>query len=387
MKQITALVKAHPYFSSYLLVYILLQIGLIEHSGFQFAPALFFLFFTPFCIVYAFLSNKLVFKLEWFNTKKNIAHLEWILLAIATSGMLVHLFWIGKIPFIEAWSATKLSEANQIRKLASAALPRWLLYTSTWVIRAVIPVVIVMFLKKKNKLGLALSLVMGACYALALMQKSLVLWVMLPAIVYLFLNKKWLTAILFFSMMAVLFLLAVYANNPQLHGGQNDLNNSTVQKTKTNQVSEGLFKRIFIVPGKTLSLWFEHVPKDKPFLYGRDSKIITYFTHAQAADYNLELYPIFYPAYAKQGVKGSVNTAHFMRTYANLGWWGLTIAAILLAFFFAFLNNVHRKTQGSLAYSLQIFPLILLSSGSLFTLLFSGGWGLIIMLLLVLPND
>jgi len=58
----------------------------------------------------------------------------------------------------------------------------------------------------------------------------------------------------------------------------------------------------------------------------------------------------------------------------------------LLAFFFQLLNIVHRKTQDGLAFSLQIFPLLLLSSGSLLTLLFSGGWGLIILLLFFSPK-
>jgi len=96
--------------------------------------------------------------------------------------------------------------------------------------------------------------------------------------------------------------------------------------------------------------------------------------------------PFFYPEYAKQGIKGSVNTAHFMRSYANFGWWGLPISAILLASFFGFLNNIYRKTNPNLAFSLQIFPLLLLSSGSLLTLLFSGGWGLILVLIMLSPS-
>jgi hypothetical protein len=75
-----------------------------------------------------------------------------------------------------------------------------------------------------------------------------------------------------------------------------------------------------------------------------------------------------------------------MRAYANFGWWSLPFSAALLAFFFQLLNIVHRKTQGALAFCLQIFPLLLLSSGSLLTLLFSGGWGLIILLLFFSPK-
>ena len=48
MKQLSALIKAHPFLFSYLGVYALLQIGLIYHSGLRFAIPLLFLFFIPF---------------------------------------------------------------------------------------------------------------------------------------------------------------------------------------------------------------------------------------------------------------------------------------------------------------------------------------------------
>jgi hypothetical protein len=52
MKQLSAFIKAHPYFTSYLCVYGLLQIGLLNTSGFTYATPLFFLFFVPFVLFY-----------------------------------------------------------------------------------------------------------------------------------------------------------------------------------------------------------------------------------------------------------------------------------------------------------------------------------------------
>ena len=287
---------------------------------------------------------------------------------------------------MEAWQTRQLSEANLIRKIGSASLPKWLHYASTWSVRAILPASALFFMIKKNKIGFVLSLFVGGFYGLALLQKSLVLWVSIPILVYFLLQRHWIRALLMSALTGLLFVLAIFANNPQLHGGVNDLKTPTPSERKSSQVSEGLFKRIFIVPGKTLSMWFSHVPKDKPFLHGRDFGLYAKLTGQKTADYNLELYPLFYPEYAKQGVKGSVNAAHFMRAYANFGWWGLPLAAALLASFFQLLNIVHRKTQGGLAFCLQIFPLLLLSSGSLLTLFFSGGWGLVILLLFFSPK-
>lgn len=383
MKQLSAFIQAHPYFTSYLCVYGLLQIGLLNTSGFTYATPLFFLFFVPFVLFYFGLN----FSSPQFELPKyQLPNLTWYLFGIGASIAILHLFWLGKIPFVEAWQTRQLSEANLIRKIGSASLPKWLHYASTWSVRAILPASALFFLIKKNKIGFTLSLSVGVLYGLALLQKSLVLWVSIPILVYFLLQRQWLRALLMSALTGLLFVLAIFANNPQLHGGVNDLKTTTPSKHKTNQVSEGLLKRIFIVPGKTLGMWFSHVPKDKPFLKGRDVQIYAKLTGQKTADYNLELYPLFYPAYAKQGVKGSVNTAHFMRTYANFGWWSLPLAAAFLAIFFQLLNIVHRKTQGELAFCLQIFPLLLLSSGSLLTLLFSGGWGLIILLLFFSPK-
>ncbi len=383
MKQLSAFIQAHPYFSSYLLVYGLLQIGLLDTSGLTYATPLFFLFFLPFIVFYFGLPvAKLKFDIPSFNPPK----LAWILLGFGGLIAIFHLIWLGKIPFMEAWQTRQLSEANLIRKIGSASLPKWLHYASTWSVRAILPASALFFMIKKNKIGFVLSLFVGGFYGLALLQKSLVLWVSIPILVYFLLQRHWIRALLMSALTGLLFVLAIFANNPQLHGGVNDLKTPTPSERKSSQVSEGLFKRIFIVPGKTLSMWFSHVPKDKPFLHGRDFGLYAKLTGQKTADYNLELYPLFYPEYAKQGVKGSVNAAHFMRAYANFGWLGLPLAAALLASFFQLLNIVHRKTQGGLAFCLQIFPLLLLSSGSLLTLFFSGGWGLVILLLFFSPK-
>ena len=381
MKGFLALLRAHPYFSSYLLVYGLLQIGLIQSTGLQYAPALFFLFFIPFCIFYSLTHYLPTFALSKRLPRFSVPQLEYLLLGIALLVITTHFIWLNKIPFIDAWQAHKLSAANLIRKNSSAGLPTWLRYTSTWTVRAILPTLTLLFLSKKNNLWFLLSLLLSSLYGLALLQKSLVLWTTIPVLVYFILSKKWLATFALSATTGVLFILAVFANNPQLHGGKHDLKTTHTSTSKTNVVSEGIAKRIFIVPGKTIGLWFAHVPKDKPFLFGQDFGPYAKLIGQATKDYNLELYPLFYPAYAKQGINGSVNTAHFMRGYANFGWWGLTLAAFQLAIFFWLLNNLHRITQPALAFSLQIFPLFLLSSGSLLTLLFSGGWGFIILLL------
>jgi hypothetical protein len=195
MKQLSALAKAHPYLTTYLFVYALLQVGLIYSSGLTYATPLFFLFFLPLLALYGVFS-KLNFSLAF--PERNIKHLEKYLFIFALLIIVLHLLWLGKIPFLEAWQAAKLSDANSIRKLSSADLPKWLHYTSTWSIRALLPASALFFLFRKNHLGFFLSIGVGSFYGLALLQKSLIFWVGFPVLVYFFLNRKWWAGILSF---------------------------------------------------------------------------------------------------------------------------------------------------------------------------------------------
>ena len=56
MKQLNAFAKEHPYLTSYLFVFGLLQIGLLSTSGLRYAPALWLLFLVP-CLVFYFFWN------------------------------------------------------------------------------------------------------------------------------------------------------------------------------------------------------------------------------------------------------------------------------------------------------------------------------------------
>ncbi|MEY3074612.1 MAG: hypothetical protein RJB25_249 [Bacteroidota bacterium] len=73
MKQVSALVKAHPYLTTYLFVYALLQIGLLNHSGLTYAPALFFLFLLPFLLAY-WIFSPISFSFAF--PQQNFKHLE-----------------------------------------------------------------------------------------------------------------------------------------------------------------------------------------------------------------------------------------------------------------------------------------------------------------------
>ncbi|MEN9700017.1 MAG: hypothetical protein RLZZ301_1215 [Bacteroidota bacterium] len=380
MHALKKVILNHAYFSTYLLVYGLIQIGLIHESGRTYALPLFFLFFVPFVCLYVIS----------FRQFKNIAlptlpqkNLSPYLLIFSGLTIVLHLYFLKQIPFVEAWQSMRLSEANQLRKAIGANSPRWMTYMSTWTIRCMLPFSLVYFAHQKAYKKVIVIGIVAAFYALCLLQKSLILWIGFPLLIYSLLQRRVGAAALSFGAMCLVFGLSLVANNPQLHGGINDLNTDKPAKSTSHQVSEGLAQRIAIIPGKMVSEWFKHVPKDKPYLWGTDMNLYCKISQQKQHDYALELYPVFYPEYAKKGIQGSVNVAHFMRGYANFGYLGLFISAAFLALFLVFINKVQVVSDAKMAFSLQLFPIFLLSSGSLLTLLMSGGWSLIVLLLVL----
>ena len=149
---------------------------------------------------------------------------------------------------------------------------------------------------------------------------------------------------------------------------------------------KGLKNRVLIVPGKTVSSWFDHIPNDLPFLNGKGYRFAQRFTGENYINYAQELYPIMYPDHAKKGLKGNVNVAHFMYDYANFGRKGLVLSGFILAIVFYFIETMFRNNF-KFKLSLNLIPLATLSSQALTTLLFSGGWGLLLGLYYLFINN
>ena len=75
-----------------------------------------------------------------------------------------------------------------------------------------------------------------------------------------------------------------------------------------------------------------------------------------------------------------------MRGYSNFGNAGLIQSAIFLAIFLI-MNILFKDMNIEMKLTLNLFPIFLLSSGSLTTILFSGGWGLVMVLFWVFKKE
>ena len=382
-------IQKHIFFFVYLLVFGILLIGDTYSFGLKHTTLL-LLFFAPYVLSYWFLSR---YKL---NLPKKIPYCinnELLLVFLSGSAIaliIVHLSIIG-FPAFEGLAMDKISELAQLRKEIGGRSSWIWNYLSSFTIKALLPFLLLStFVLKKKKLYWIVFFV-AFIYSISLMQKSHVLSIFIPVLIYCIFEKKWLYVLKHISTIGAVILLLVVITNPQLRGGVNDLNpelnKKQIEDSKTTTIGSSLIKRTMITPGEIVGDWFEIIPNQKPYLNGNGYGFYSRLSGGKFQDYTKELYPIIYRENHEKGLSGTVNVAHFMRPYSNFGKTGLVLSGAFTAVFIILLNLLFQEAKISVKIAINFFPLMLLSSGSLLTILFSGGWFLFIFLYFLFQKE
>ena len=382
--------KAHTFFSIYNVVFMLLLFGEFYTFGGKHIWPLSLCYFS-FLMIYV-IGFQLLKKQSIPASKFNFQVLLYPLIIFSLSLIGFHIISIGGSPAFEGLEMMKTSEVNIHRKeIGIRAHVVWR-YISSMNIKAILPFTLLLLLITKRKMYWFVFFA-GLFYTFSLMQKSHVLSFLMPVLLYSLFTKKWMFVFKYTMSIALIIVGLVFVSNPPLRGGENDLKEASsktikVQKESAFQkISSGLLKRVFILPGEMVGNWFEIIPEHKPFLEGKGYRTYCKIMQQEYHDYNLELYPVIYPDYAEKGVQGSVNAAHFMRGYSNFGNIGLTQSGAFLAIVFLVMNILFKNTGIEMKLTLNLFPIFLLSSGSLTTILFSGGWGIVMVLFWVFKKE
>jgi len=399
MTAIKTFFKTHTLFSIYSVVFIILLNGVIETSGSKYVFNM-FLFFIPLVLFYFgftyFAKNK---KFKVFSSLNNITNLlpdysYLILTGICVFLVVGHLIHIGGSPGAKGLAVMDTKGIVELRRnITSEASSLWN-YLSSFNIKAILPFSLLLLAFKKKKLLFGILIAIGALYAFSLMQKSYILTVLFPIILLTLFYKKYLQSIGLFLICGIVIISLVYIQNPQMRGGVDNVTKIEISlKDRVDsdhpyfiRVLLGLKHRILVVPGEMVAKWFQEIPKNKPFLYENGYGFICKIKGIKHIEYSKVLYPIIRPKYAEKGLKGSVNTASFMYEYSNFGRTGLILSALLLGFLLCFIELIFGSNM-LLKTSLNLFPIFMLSSGALTTALFSGGWGLIIILYYIFTKD
>ena len=367
----------------YAMILVLILNGLIWTSGLKFIH-LYFLFILSFGLFYylffrlrALVKYKqFIQKLELY-TQKN----RWIniISGVILLFIFMHFIELSGSPLIKAFKSLDYYGIVDLRKSITRDHAFYWNYGLNFSLKAIIPFLILYFHIKGPRWFFYFFVALSSFYALSLLQKSFIVTIFLPLIVYTVYEQKW--KILLISMFIIIsgIVNIYFATNPVLRGGKPAKSIVVAEKKGERSkyrivvIGKAITKRLAIIPGEMVSEWFENIPSKKPFLFGQGYRFIAPFLGKEYVSYSLELYPIMKPKYAEKGIKGSVNAASFMYEYANFGWLGLILSGFLLALIFNFVELIFFQ-HTLLKICLNIFPMLMLSSTSLFTLLLTGGW-------------
>jgi len=188
-----------------------------------------------------------------------------------------------------------------------------------------------------------------------------------------------------------------YVSNPNLNPAKNKQSNLNSKQLKENNESKtsksslhilalGIKNRVMVVPGKMVSNWFKNIPSKIPHSGINGYRIIAKLKNIEPIAYDEELYPIISKRFYDRGLRGTVNVASFMYEYAYFGKKGLVLSAILLSLLFIFIEKVFVGNF-IMKLTLNIYPVLILSSSALTTSLLSGGWIFIIILYVIFNNN
>jgi hypothetical protein len=380
-------IRKHPFFTVYCFIIIFLFPGVYYKSGYRFFDELalhLVAFVAIYFLLYKYLPSTPELNLFAGNKFQTLtAYLPNATLVAVAVFVAFHFVHLGFLPLLESAQSDNVVDIALIRQNVTVQSSAWVNYLSSFIIRAVIPFFIVYSCITQKKQFFIAWVIVAVFYALNLIQKSHIVMAFIPLTLYFFLVKKYLksVAVMLIPVVGVFFL--VILTNPGKVTQQDQQVELTAQE-QLNKSSESLARRLMIVPGKTVGDWFLLIPEEYPFLNGCGYRFAKVFG-CEYTEYSKLLYARLYPHYAIKGLKGTVNVASFMYEYSNFGKIGLVLGALIIALlFFA----VHKLFANEFVWLMvfNFFPVLMLSSKSFTTLLFSGGWGLTILLFFLFRN-
>lgn len=367
-------------FFLFLVVFLILLIGVTATSGFRHYDKL-GLVLLSFMGTYLFLSKKNLFQKVHSDTTNFISAntLNILLFASCIILFVLDFVYLGGPPILKSFDLDTVKEFTELRGKIHQDSPTIITYLSGFNMKGLLPFALFHFLYTRKSVFYYTLLIVASFYAFSMMQKSFIISVLLPVVIYSIYSKKYgqlalLTAVL----LTVIYSLTVMLNR-LIDNEKPEEIKSQIHEPFAVRISKALGERVFITPGYTVSRWFEIIPAQKPYLMGDGYPFWAKMRGRKYIDYSRELFPIMKPEYAFRGLKGSVNVASFVREYSNFGYYGLILGGLMLGVFMLFLDRLFIGFPIPFI-SLNLFPILLISSTSILTILFSGGWFLILLL-------
>ncbi|MDH4981763.1 hypothetical protein [Hyphomicrobium sp. D-2] len=310
--------------------------------------------------------------------------LVWLVGFTAIAVSLIHYVWFDGFTLLSAGKADDIVTFALVRQNTTASLPTWMMYANQITSRCLFPIAAVLALWR-GKYALAICvLAFGLLYSVCLLQKSGPILLLLPTILLLIFKRNYLVAGAGVTAALATVLALGFLGNPEIRTAQSvDYADTgsivTGSLNNASRLSNSLLFRVAIVPGEVASEWFSVFPEKRSFGYGCGYRFLAPLVDCEFQNYARIIYDDFYRAEVSKGLQGTVNAASMMTAYANFGWPGLIGSAVLHALIAWVLMMMFARTP-ELLLPINATYIFLLSSGDLFTMLLSGGWGLAILL-------
>lgn len=313
-------------------------------------------------------------------------------LAVAT-----HFFMIGFIPIVSALSQSSDVGVSVVRQAGYFELPSLMRYVSDYCVKAVGPALLLITYYLRSRLFWVVLLI-GSFYSLALFTRMQPVIFLAPLLVYMLLSRRWAHAVItgFFIVVMLMTVTSVSSitirealqdsltvnDEPRFVDDDHGSSQGQQQDWRRTSALYAVYERALIVPGRVMDQWFQFYSQYNRFERGCGYRALAELLGCDYVHIPNKLYAEFYPDHVAQGMKGSLNSAHFMTDFANWGYWGLLASSLSAGLLFALIAIIYGYHPLALPMNL---PLIVAAMESnLMTAVNSGGGWLVMTLLFMI---
>lgn len=313
------------------------------------------------------------------------------LLFVLFAGVVVmHLTTLGYIPMVRAFQSVDDYEIARVRQEGYYTLAVWQRYASDYAIKGMGPILLVLSAHFRSRLHYP-ALLVGLFYTTSLFVKANSVYLLLPLVVYYVLtSRKW-RALLVAALMATSVGVNWTSSSPPVRDDVADVVSTIIYNEprkigEAKQVSGSIpghtifasvRERLVIVPAQVTAQWYYQYERPEMREKGCGYRLLAKVLACDYVHIPTKLYAIYYPDLVrKRGLTGSLNSGSYIHDFANFGYAGVVLGALVFGGIFTILRVFCRGAAPLLALSLM--PVLSLPEMPISTVLNSGGWIMIL---------
>jgi len=318
------------------------------------------------------------------------------LFALFLGVVVMHLSTLGHLPAWRALHAEDDFAAARIRQEGYYALEVWKRYASDYAIKGIGPTLLVLAMHHRSPIFWP-ALLVGAFYTTSLFVKVNPIYLLLPLVFYLGMRRRFVAALGIALVMVTSVAINWSISSAEVREDLSAAAMPLIEK-RPHAIGEtsrpqldipgwtlvlSFRERLIIVPSRVTAQWYYQYRDPVDREHGCGYRLVAKLLGCDYVHIPTKLYRIYYLDLVRdQGLTGSLNSGSYMHDFANYGYVGVVVGAVVFAFLFYALRFLCRGQAPLLA--LSVMPVLSLAEMPLSTLLNSGGWMLIMLVSLLI---